>query len=333
MILAGDIGGTHTRMALLSEDGGRLSVESEQTYSSREHASLGEIITDFIGKKRVSPEAACFGVAGPVLNGRAHISNLAWIVDALQISQISAISSVSLINDLLAHAYGIGDLHDEDLIVLNAGTPSDGNAALIAAGTGLGEAGMFWDGSIHHPFPGEGGHADFAPNNDLEVSLFSYLLKKFGHVSYERVLSGPGLKNIYDFLRDSGTEPEPAWLKEELDHAPDQSALISQHGLAAKAPISEHALDIFVSIYGAEAGNLALRMMAVGGIFISGGIAGKILPKLQQSLFIKSFVSKGRMISLLDSVPVRVIINEHIGLLGAARYALTPEEKASQTRS
>ena len=322
MILVGDIGGTHTRLALVSENKGRLSIERECIYSSREHAGLGEIVSDFIDRERAHPEAACFGVAGPVLNGRANVSNLAWVVDAGEISQILAISPVWLINDLLAHASGIEDLQNEDMVVLNAGTPSPGNAALIAAGTGLGEAGILWDGSMHRPFPAEGGHADFAPNNEVELTLHGYLMKKFGHVSYERVLSGPGIKNVYDFLRDSGTEPEPPWLKEELEQAPDPSALISRHGVAAKATICERTLDIFVSVYGAEAGNVALRMMAVGGIYISGGIAGKLLPKMQGPLFMKAFVSKGRMRSLLESVPVKVIVNEYIGLLGAARYAL-----------
>jgi glucokinase len=333
MILVGDIGGTHTRMALLSRNEGRLTLERQRVYPSREHAGLGEIISDFIRQEGVRPEAACFGIAGPVLNGRANVSNLAWVVDAVEISQILAISPVWLINDLLAHASGIADLQDADLVVLNAGTPCPGNAALIAAGTGLGEAGVFWDGFMYRPFPAEGGHADFAPNNELELALYSYLMKKFGHVSYERVLSGPGIKNIYDFLQECGAEQEPPWLKEELEHAPDPSALVAQHGLAAKSPICERTLDIFVNVYAAEAGNLALRMMAVGGIFISGGIAGKLLPKMQEPRFMKAFVSKGRMSSLLESVPVKLIVNEHIGLLGAARHALMQGEKASQSRS
>lgn len=333
MILVGDIGGTHTRLALLSQKGGRLTLEHEHIYSSREHAGLGEIITHFIDNKSAQLEVACFGIAGPVLNGRANVSNLAWVVDALEISRNLAISPVWLINDLLAHACGIADLENKDVVVLNTGTPCAGNAALIAAGTGLGEAGLFWDGATYRPFQGEGGHADFGPNNELELALHRYLMRKFGHVSWERVLSGPGITNIYDFLRESGTEQEPAWLHEELSRAPDQSALISQHGLEAKVPICERTLDIFVSLYGAEAGNLALRVMAVSGIFISGGIAGKILPKMREPQFMKAFVSKGRMTYLLESVPVKVIVNEHIGLLGAARYALMLGEKTSQSRS
>lgn len=333
MILVGDIGGTHTRLALLRSNNGQLILDREYIYPSREHASLREIIGHFMGNQAVRPEAACFGIAGPVLNGRANVSNLEWVVDAEQIARESAIGQVWLINDLIAHACGISDLAPDDLVVLNAGTPHPGNAALIAAGTGLGEAGMFWDGSDYHPFPAEGGHADLAPGDALQLALHAYLAKKFGHVSCERVLSGPGIKNVYDFLRDSGTEPEPAWLKDEVARAEDAPALISQYGLEAKAPICEHTLDIFVSMYGAEAGNVALRMMAVGGIFVSGGIAGKLLARMKGPLFMQAFVAKGRMQSLLESVPVKVIVNEHIGLLGAARYALRRQEQPVQAAS
>lgn len=333
MILAGDIGGTHTRIALFIQSGDRLILEREQIYPSREHAGLNEIIALFLRDESARAEAACFGIAGPVLNGRANVSNLSWVVDAQLISRASSISPVFLINDLMAHACGIPALHDADLIVLNSGQACAGNAALIAAGTGLGEAGMFWDGIQHHPFAAEGGHADWAPGNELELALHRYLMNKFGHASCERVLSGPGIKNVYDFLRDSKVEPEPEWLKQELERAPDSAALIAEHSLNATVPICEHTLDIFVSVYGAEAGNLALRMMAVGGIFVSGGIAGKILAKMQGPLFMKAFVEKGRMKSLLEAVPVKLIVNDHIGLLGAARYALMQQERALQIRS
>jgi glucokinase len=243
-------------------------------------------------------------------------------VDARQLADETAIKNVSLINDLEAHAYGINDLDPEDLITLNPGKPCPGNAALIAAGTGLGEAGLFWDGTQHRAFAGEGGHADFAPTNDLELALTGYLMKKFGHVSWERVLSGPGIANIYDFLRDSKIEPEPQWLKDELNQAPDRAVLISQYGLEGKAAICGRTLDIFASAYGAEAGNMALRLLAVGGVFVSGGIAGKVMAKLKGPVFMSAFVAKGRMQPLLEAVPVKVIINEHIGLLGAARYAV-----------
>jgi glucokinase len=323
MILAGDIGGTNTRMALFDPDGGKLQLACECIYPSREHKSLDEIVGLFLRHQGGKAEAACFGIAGPVLEGQANASNLAWVVDARQLSRETAIENVWLINDLEAHAYGITDLDPDDLITLNPGKAHPGNAALIAAGTGLGEAGMFWDGTRHRAFAGEGGHADFAPGNELELALHSYLMKKFGHVSCERVLSGPGIKNIYDFLRDSNTEQEPPWLKDELDRAPDPVVLISQYGLAGNAAICNRALDVFVGAYGAEAGNVALRIMAVNGLYISGGIAGKLLPKMRNPLFMRAFLNKGRMQPLLENVPVKVIVNDHIGLLGAARYAVT----------
>lgn len=329
MILAGDIGGTNTRIALFNHDGGRLKIERERVYPSREHKSLDEIVSLFLGDDAATATTACFGIAGPVLNGTVNAANLAWVVDARKLARQMAIENVWLINDLEAHAYGINDLDPADLITLNPGKPREGNAALIAAGTGLGEAGMFWDGTEHHAFAGEGGHADFAPGNEVELALHGYLMKTFGHVSWERVLSGPGIKNIYDFLRDSKTEREPQWLKDELDRAPDPAVLISQHGLEGRAAICARTLDVFASAYGAEAGNLALRMLAVSGVFVSGGIAGKTMAKIKGPLFMKAFVAKGRMQSLLETVPVWVIVNEHIGLLGAARYALRKEKKTA----
>jgi glucokinase len=332
MILAGDIGGTNTRIALFQQDDGKLKLARECIYPSRQHQGLNEIVELFLRDQAATAETACFGIAGPVLDGRANASNLAWIVDARQLSRETAIKDVWLINDLEAHAYGINDLDPDDLFTLNPGKPSAGNAALIAAGTGLGEAGVFWDGTAHHAFAAEGGHADFAPGNELELALNAYLMKKFGHVSYERVLSGPGIKNIYDFLRDSKTEQEPQWLKDELQAAFDPSVLISQYGQEGKAAICDHALNIFASVYGAEAGNLALRLLAVNGVFVSGGIAGKTKAKLKGPLFMERFVAKGRMRPLLEAVPVKVIVNEHIGLLGAARYAVMKANATSDHR-
>src|SRR5262249_30122696 len=225
--------------------------------------------------------------------------------------------------DLEAHAWGIDELGEDDFVSLNSAKPAVGNAALIAAGTGLGEAGMYWDGTRRRVFAGEGGHADFAPRNDLEIALHQYLMRKFGHVSCERLLSGPGLKNIYDFLRDSQTEEELPWLRDEMSRTEEPAALIGNCGLNGKAQICERALDVQIAIYGAEAGNLALKMLATGGMFISGGVAAKLLPKLRGPRFLDAFTAKGRMKPLLESIPVKVIINDRVGLLGAARYALT----------
>ncbi len=321
MILAGDIGGTHTRIALFEAMQDTLRLVIERVYPSREHKGLEEIISLFLSNQQVTINAACFGIAGPVINDRVSTPNLAWVVDAMEISRHVGLKTSWLINDLHAHASGIDDLAPADLVSLNDASPQSGNAGLIAAGTGLGEAGLYWNGARRQAFPCEGGHCDFAPRNDLEIALLRYLLAKFGRVSYERVLSGPGLVNIYEFLRDSGTEPEPAWLAEESKASTDLAALISQYGMSGKAPICERALDIFVSIYGAEAGNLALKLLAISGIFVSGGIAGRILPKLQTQAFKCAFVNKGRMQPLMEQIPLRVIVNDGVGLLGAARYA------------
>jgi glucokinase len=323
MILAGDIGGTNTRLALFRTDGTKPDLVSTQKYLSRMHKSLDEIVAQFIADQGVRVEAAAFGVAGPVRDGRSKPSNLDWEIDSQRLGVKMGTDKVWLINDLESHASALDDLEAADFITLKAGVPCEGNAALIAAGTGLGEAGLFWDGKKRMVMASEGGHADFAPRNQLEIALHQYLGKKFGHVSYERVLSGPGIRNVYDFLRDTGLEAEPGWLKQELDSAADPNAIISQHGIKGTPRICERTLEIFVSVYGAEAGNLALRYVAVGGVFLSGGIAGKLLPKMQSPAFVEAFVDKGRLNSYLQSVPVRLIVNEHIGLLGAARYVVS----------
>jgi glucokinase len=323
MILAGDIGGTHTRIAIFQPAAdGALKMLLERVYPSREHKNLDEIVSLFLSNEKVTIDRACFGIAGPVLHGRVFTPNLAWVVDALALAKEINIQAVWLINDLQAHASGIDDLAPSDFVALNQVDAGIGNGALIAAGTGLGEAGLYWDGARRWPFPCEGGHADFAPRNDLEVELFRYLLAKFGRVSYERVLSGPGLQNIFEFLAATGKEQEPQSLKNELQQAADPAAIISQHGMDGDASICARALDIFVSIYGAEAGNLALKLMATGGVFISGGIAAKILPKLTAPVFMQSFISKGRLQPMLEAIPVKVVVNDRIGLIGAARYAV-----------
>ncbi|HEU5412605.1 MAG TPA: glucokinase [Candidatus Angelobacter sp.] len=322
MILAGDIGGTHTRIALFELNQNRLNRLLDRVYPSRDYKSLDEIISLFLSNENINISAACFGIAGPVMHGKVSTPNLAWVVDALQLTKLLQVQAVWLINDLQAHASGIHDLDAADFIHLNTAAIGEGNAALIAAGTGLGEAGLYWDGIRHQPFACEGGHCDFAPRSDLETDLWRYLNKKFGRVSYERIVSGPGLRNVYEFLRDSGTEQEPDWLKEEIQHAPDPTVVISHVGMNGKAAICEHALDIFVSVYGAEAGNVALKLLATGGVFLSGGIAARILPRLQGPAFLQSFISKGRMQPLLEKIAVKVVNNDQVGVIGAARYAV-----------
>lgn len=322
MILAGDIGGTHTRIALFEKSAGKVTLSLERVYPSREHKGLDEILSLFLSNEPGIIDCACFGVAGPVLHDQVSTPNLPWVVDAVGLAQQIGVKRVWLINDLMAHASGVDDLGPEDFVALNKIERTAGNAALIAAGTGLGEAGIYWDGERCWPFPCEGGHCDFAPRNEIEIALLEYLLKKYGRVSYERIVSGQGLQNVYDFLRDSGKGEEPEWLKQELLSAADPVAVISKYGLQEKAPICKTALDIFVSVYGAEAGNLALKMMATGGIFVSGGIAAKILPRLRDGVFLHAFINKGRLQPVLESIPVKVIVNDRVGLIGAARYAL-----------
>ena len=327
MILAGDIGGTHTRIAFFEESAGKLNMALERVYPSRDHKGLDEILSLFLGNGHANIDRVCFGVAGPVIHDQVSTPNLPWIVEALKLAHQLGVPQVSLINDLMAHASGLDDLAEEDFIRLNKLDRQAGNAALIAAGTGLGEAGIYWDGVRRWPFPCEGGHSDFAPRNDLEIALLEHLLKKFDHVSCERVVSGQGFLNIYDFLRHSGKAEEPSWLKQELESAADPAVVISQYGVQGKAGICELALDLFVSVYGAEAGNLALKIMATGGMFVSGGIAAKILPKITNGAFLQAFVSKGRLQPLLETIPVKVIVNERVGLIGAARYAVQHADK------
>jgi glucokinase len=302
MILAGDIGGTNTRLALFEGDGG--GPQQLTTYESAAHGGLDEIVAEFLSVHPAEPASACFGIAGPVETGVCTATNLAWKVDGAELADRVEIPTVRLINDLEANGYGIAALEDEDFEVLNQGDPeAQGNAAVISAGTGLGEAGMYWDGGRHRPFACEGGHVDFAPRTPIELGLHEYVIERFEHASYERVCSGMGLINIYSFLGGSETDP----------------AEISQATLDGSDERAVSALDLMVSIYGAAAGNLALKMMALGGIYVGGGIAPKILPKLRDGAFMRAFVDKGRFASLLERIPVRVILNDKTALLGAAR--------------
>jgi len=321
MILAGDIGGTSTRIGVFETAGSRLTPVVEEVYSSREHAGLDQIVRKFVSTHSLSITCASFGVAGPVRNGRSETPNLPWVVDARALAAELGIEGVGLINDLEANAYGIAALAPEDFVVLNEGEANaTGNAALISAGTGLGEAGLHWERGRHAPFASEGGHTDFAPRNELEVELLFYLLRKHKRVSYERVLSGPGLYNIYQFLRDSGRGEEPPSLAEKLRDK-DPAPIISQAALDGSSDLCVRALDMFVSLYGAEAGNLTLKLMATGGLYIGGGIAPRIIDKLREPTFWTAFTTKGRLSPLLEATPVRVIMNDRTALLGAARLA------------
>jgi glucokinase len=320
MILAGDIGGTNARLAYFLPQNGHLRLISERVFPSRDYSEFGEIVSTFLQGAATRPDLACFGIAGPVHNGRVETSNLPWIIEQSRLAKQIELPGTLLINDLEANAWGIGALSSQDLVPLNQVAPSIGNQAVIAPGTGLGQAGLYWNGSEHEVFACEGGHADFAPRGNLQVELLQFLESRYGHVSYERVLSGPGLVNVYEFLRGKGYGDEPEGFAARLEHA-DAAAAISGAALDGSNRLAEQALDLWISVYGAEAGNLALKVMATGGIFLSGGITPKILPKLAGPLFMRAFLEKGRLRSLLETVPVQVIINDKAGLLGAARCA------------
>ncbi len=323
MILAGEIGATRTRLAAFETEGNRLSCVVEKDYASHDYPSLTEILPQFIRSEGIGVHSACFGVAGPVRSGRSKISNLPWTIDSGELAKLLKLPSVGLLNDLEAYAYGIDALESKDFIALSEGSEdAEGNRAVISAKTGLGVAGLFWDGFRHHPFPCEGGHADFAPRNELQMELLAYLLKKFGRVSTERILSGPGIKNIYDFFRDTHKAEEPAALHDQMAAAPDAPALISQLAAQGKAPICEQTMLLFVSVFGAETGNCALHYMTTGGIFIGGSIAAKNVAKMKEPVFMESFLDKGRMAALLKDMPVKIILNDDCGLVGAARYTL-----------
>ncbi|HEV2689498.1 MAG TPA: glucokinase [Bryobacteraceae bacterium] len=321
MILAGDIGGTNTRLAFFEGTIDRLKPLEIEVFPSPQFKGLGEIVRKYLSSRQRPIEVACFGLPGAVVNGQVSTPNLPWKVDSGHLALELGLGRVELINDLFANAHGIALLKQSDFVVLNQGTPSPaGNRALISAGTGLGEAGLLAESGGYRPFPSEGGHSDFAPRNELEIELLRYLMGRFEHVSFERVLSGPGLFNIYQFLRDTGRAKEPPWLAEQVAKG-DPAAAVAKSGLACKAEIAVQALDIFVSIYGAEAGNLALKVVATGGVFIGGGIAPKIIQKLRDPAFMNAFAEKGRVAALMRNIPVRVITNDKTALLGAGRVA------------
>jgi glucokinase len=320
MILAGDVGGTKVHLALFDFTDGELKHSRDQKFPAKEYSGLEEIVKEFVVTEKVS--AACFGVPGPVREGRLRLTNLPWTLDSRELSAHLKIDYVFLINDLQANGYGIAELSAEQVYTLSEGDARQiGNRALISAGTGLGEAFLVWDGRDYVPYPSEGGHSDFAPRNEDEIDMLRYLMQKYsGRISFERVVSGQGITNCYEFLREVRGVEEPAWLAERLA-AEDPNAVITELAMAAKSEICEKALNLFVSAYGAEAGNLALKVLSVGGLYVGGGIAPRILEKLKDGAFMKAFSDKGRLSQLLLHMPVRVILESRTALIGAAAYA------------
>ena len=329
MYLAGDIGGTKTVLALFSRDGGPHQPLIVGRYSSTEFGSLAQIVANFIAIHNATPLAASFGVAGPVQKGKVLVTNLPWEVDADVLSQTLDDVPVYLLNDLEAIAYAVPMLEEDDLVMLKSGErDATGPIAIVAPGTGLGEAYLFWDGNRYQPIPSEGGHTDFAPATALELELLAYLQPRLGHVSYERVCSGLGIPNLYKFLRGSGKYEVPGWLQEELATAKDATPIIVRSALENSSDICEATLDLFIGILGSEAGNLVLQVLATGGVYLGGGIPPRIVPQLQGKAFLEAFTRKGRFTNLLSRVSVDVITNPKAALFGAANHCFTMVDEA-----
>ncbi len=319
-VLAGDIGGTKTRLAIAEVAGNQLHIEYENSYPSRDFETFEALLADFLRDVQ-APAHAAIGIAGPVRGRAVRLTNLPWYIEADNLQRRFGLKTCDFLNDLEATAYGLPALGAEDLFTLQPGEPGErGNAAVIAAGTALGEAGLYWDGIHHHPYATEGGHTSFSPQNELEIDLLRYLQPLYGHVSWERVVSGMGLLDLHNFLRVYRKSTVPPWLNEEIQTGV-AGAAISNAALAGSDDICVETMDIFVRLYGAEAGNLALKAMSRGGMYVGGGIAPKILPLLQRGSFIEAFLSKGRMRYVLETMPVRVILNERAALYGPALRA------------
>ncbi len=331
MIVAGDIGGTKTLLGLYTSLQDVKRPFRQQTFPSQKYDSLEAVIGEFLAENNEPLAAASFAVAGPVKQGVAEITNLPWIIEAENISRVFDIPAVHLMNDVEATAAAVPFLETEDLAILNPGNPDPtGTMVVIAPGTGLGEAFLTWDGQRYRVHPSEGGHASFSPSTREEVDLLLYLYRRFGHLSFERVGSGSGIPNIYEFLRDSGHYTEPAWLGEALAAAHDRTPIIVSNALKARAEICVATLDMFVSVLGSEAGNMALNLLTTGGIYLGGGMPPRILSRLQQPDFLASVTHKGRFQALLDEIPVYVILDSEVTLHGAAYDGLVQFVAANQ---
>lgn len=319
-VLVGDIGGTKTVLAIAEASTSAVRLTLEQRYASRNFASLEEVVAQFFADTGARCESASFAVAGPVHDDRSDITNLPWDLDARDLKRVLGLAAVRLLNDLEAVAWGIGALNSGDFEVLHPGDPNAiGNACVIAAGTGLGEAGMHWDGTRHRPFATEGGHTDFSPRDDRELALLRHLEKRFGHVSWERLVSGMGIANIYRFLLEWHDVVTSNPLQAAMDTG-DEAAAIAAAAADGSCTVCAEAMQLFMDLYGRETGNMALKHMAVGGVYLGGGIAPKNLDLLRRGPFLDAFFDKGRMSALLRRIPVKVILRQQTPLLGAARF-------------
>lgn len=325
LVLAGDIGGTKTHLAIFSSEAGPHAPLAEATFPSRSYPSLEQIAREFLGQVGLHAERASFGVSGPVVGGRSQITNLPWVMEEQQLANDLGIADVRLLNDLESIANAVPILRPEDLRTLHEAKPAPhGAIAVIAPGTGLGEAYLTWNGQRHQAHPSEGGHTDFAPVTPFEIGLLEHLLERFERVSYERVLAGPGIANIYGYLKKTGYATEPGWFAEELEAASDPTPVIANHALSSDrpCPLCTATMDAYAAMLGTEAGNLALKVQATGGVYLGGGIPPRILPVLEKPDFMDRFQDKGRMSFLMEAMPVHVILNPRVALLGAASHCL-----------
>lgn len=324
MILAGDVGATKTLLALYEDGASPRRPHAEAKRSSRDYPTLEKMALEFLSAHGPArPQRVVFGVAGPVVDNRCEATNLPWVVSGSELSEALDGAEVTLINDLEAAGWGIGTLAAGDLETLQRGEPEAGNRALIAAGTGLGESILVWDGERHRPSPSEGGHADWAPNDALEDEALAWLRARYGHVSGERLLSGPGLADLYRFFSETGRGAESPELKQRFESAADPAAVVTHAGLGGSEERARLVVEKWVEIYGAEAGNLALTSLSIGGVYVGGGIAPRILPILRAGRFMRAFGAKGRLSPLLGRMPVFVVLDARTGLWGAAAVALS----------
>ncbi len=331
MLVAGDIGGTNTRLAFYSADGDVRRPIVERDFHSGDYAGLEEVVRAFLTAEGLRPTAACFDVAGPVIDGRARLTNLPWIIEETRLAHELGVQQVTLLNDLKAIAYAVPRLREQELHTINPGRPAPhGPIAVVAPGTGLGEAFLIWDGTGYIACASEGGHADFAPSDPLEGELWGYLQRRYGHVSCERVCSGSGIPNIYDGLRELGRATESPTFAAQLAARHDRTPPILQAGIEGTDPLCVKTLEVFTAALGAESGNLAVRILATGGVYLAGGIPPRMIPQLSDGRFTRAFVTKGRLSDVLSAMPVKVVLT-NAALLGAALYGLNLLHQAEAT--